>query len=89
MRCKAGRWEDTMGWTIESRNEATGRTGESREYSNEAGFLTALNDLFMDPKRQFVSATLPDGTVIDELAARRLAGGFTIEESGLGEAGLG
>jgi hypothetical protein len=78
-----------MGWTIESRNEATGRTGESREYPAEAAFLTVLNDLFMDLKRQFISATLQDGTVLNEVEARRLAGGFSVGESGIGQTGLG
>jgi hypothetical protein len=61
-------------WIIKSKDVMTGRAGENR-YTTESGFITALADLFMNLKQQFVSATLSDGKVIDEAEARRLSGG--------------
>ena len=76
-----------MDWIIMSKNGGTGLTGENH-YPTEDGFRAALGDLFGDPKKQFVSATLPDGKVLDEAAARALVV-FTIGGSGIGEAGIG
>jgi hypothetical protein len=75
-----------MTWIIQSKNWNTGRSGEDR-YQTEDGFRVALTDLFNDIKKQFVSATLPDGKVLDEAAARALVR-FTIGESAIGEASL-
>jgi hypothetical protein len=71
-----------MAWSIESKDGTT-------PYTTEDGFIAALRDLFGDPKEQrFISATLPDGKVIDEAAAKALIG-FTIGESPIGQTPLG
>ena len=75
-----------MDWIIQSKD---GSISEITHYTTEDGFLAALRDLFGDPKRKFISATLPDGTVLDEAEAKELAG-FTIGESGIGQgSGIG
>ena len=71
-----------MDWIIQSKD---GSISEIRHYTTEDGFLAALRDLFGDPKRKFISATLPDGTVLDEAAAK----GFTIGVSPIGQTPLG
>jgi hypothetical protein len=77
--------EDNMEWIIKSRGEITRGISESPRYTTEDGFLAALRDLFSDPRKQFVSATLPDGRVLDEATAK----GFTIEVSPIGQTPLG
>ena len=67
-----------MVWIIQSKD------GNTRHTTYD-GFLVALRDLFSDPKKQFISATLDDGTVLDEAAARKLVGGFGIGEGVIGE----
>jgi hypothetical protein len=52
-------------------------------YPTEDAFLAALKALFSG-QQQFVSATKADGTMIDETAARALAG-FEIGKGGIGE----
>ena len=78
-----------MDWIIQSRGEITRGISESPNYTTEDDFLAALRDLFGDPKKQFVSATLSDGKVLDEAAARELAGGFAIGNSGIGQGSIG
>ena len=60
-------------WVISSQNEGTGRVSETR-YTAEATFRAALEDMFSDIRRRFLSAGLPDGGVLDEDAARELVG---------------
>jgi hypothetical protein len=74
------RWkvEDNMDWIIQSKDGTT-------HHTTYDGFLVALRDLFADPEKQFVSATLSGGTVLDEAAAKALLGGFTIGEGVIGE----
>jgi hypothetical protein len=74
-----------MDWIIQSKD---GSISEITHYTTEDGFLAALRDLFGDPKRKFISATLPDGTVLDEAAAKVLAG-FAIGVSPIGQTPLG
>jgi hypothetical protein len=75
-----------MDWIIQSKD---GSISEITHHTSYDGFLVALRDLFSDPKKQFVSATLSDGTVLDEAEAKELAG-FTIGESGIGQgSGIG
>ena len=62
-----------MDWVISSRDEATGRVRAAR-YATETSFHAALKDIFSDIQNRFVSAELPDGTVLDEDAARELVG---------------
>jgi hypothetical protein len=70
--------EDNMDWIIRSKDGIT-------HYTTDDDFRAALRDLFSDPKEQFISATLPDGTVLDEAEAKELAGGFGIGEGRIGE----
>jgi hypothetical protein len=70
--------EDNMDWIIQSKDEDTHHTSYD-------GFLVALRDLFNDPEKQFVSATLSGGTVLNEADAKALLGGFTIGEGVIGE----
>jgi hypothetical protein len=60
-----------MDWIIQSKD---GSFSEINYYTTYECFLVALRDLFDDPKRKFISTTLPDGKVLDEAAAK----GFTI-----------
>ena len=61
-----------MEWIIESYDRRTDRDGESR-FTTEAAFIRAGEDLLRNGGREFVSATLPDGTIVrDELALRAL-----------------
>jgi hypothetical protein len=56
-----------MDWIIKSKD--AGRTGENH-YSTEVRFHAALTDIFDDPQKQFVSATLPDGKMLDEASGK-------------------
>ena len=56
-----------MDWIIQSKDGTTHHTSYD-------GFLVALRDLFDDPQKQFISATLADGTVLDEVDVRALVG---------------
>ena len=67
-----------MDWSIQTKDGTT-------RYPTYDVFLDALRDLFIDPSQQFISATLDDGTVLDEAAARKLIGGFGIREGVIGE----
>jgi hypothetical protein len=58
-----------MDWIIQSTD---GSISEIKYYTTEDVFLAALRDLFGDPKRKFISTTLPDGKVLDEAAAKGL-----------------
>lgn len=71
-----------MDWIIKSKDEITGRIGENR-YQTEAGFRAALSGIFGDTKQRFISATLPDGTALDEAAAR-VPSGFVIGRGAIG-----
>jgi hypothetical protein len=60
-----------MYWIIKSEN------GDI-SYTTEADFRAAVND----PKQQFVSVTLPDGTVLDEASAKARFGGIGVGGAG-------
>ena len=78
--------EDNVDWTIQSKDR---NFSDITHHTTVDDFLAALKALFSDPKKQFVSATLSDGTVLDEASAKALAG-FTIGESGIGQgSGIG
>lgn len=62
-----------MDWVISSREEATGRVSATH-YATETGFQAALKDMFSDLRCRFLSAELPDGSVLDEDTARELVG---------------
>jgi hypothetical protein len=67
---------------------AKGSISEIKYYATYDSFLVALRDLFGDPKRKFISTTLPDGKVLDEAAGKALPG-FAIGASPIGGAPLG
>jgi hypothetical protein len=67
-----------MDWMIQSNDGTT-------HHTTYDGFLVALRDLFGDPEKQFVSATLSGGTALNEADAKALLGGFTIGEGVIGE----
>jgi hypothetical protein len=61
-----------MEWIIESYDRGTDRDGENR-FTTEGTFISAAEDLLRDLRKGFVSATLPDGTMVrDERALRTL-----------------
>ena len=61
-----------MEWIIESYDRKTDRDGENR-FTSESAFLSGADELLRNIWRGFVSATLPDGTVVrDERALRAL-----------------
>jgi hypothetical protein len=61
-----------MEWVIESYDRRTDRDGENR-FTTEVAFIRASEDLRRNGGRGFVSATLPDGTIVrDERALRAL-----------------
>jgi hypothetical protein len=57
-----------MDWIIQSKDGIA-------HYTTYDSFLVALRYLFDDPQKQFISATLADGTGLDEAAAKKLLGG--------------
>ena len=61
-----------MEWVIESYDRRTDRDGENR-FTTESAFISAAEDLLRNVRKGFVSATLPDGTIVpDERALRAL-----------------
>jgi hypothetical protein len=58
-------------WIIKSRDGKTGLVRE-RAYENLTDFAAAAREVFNDIWRDFISATLPDGSVLDEIGVRRL-----------------
>jgi hypothetical protein len=61
-----------MEWIIESYDRRTDRDGENR-FTTEAALIRAGEDLLRNAGRGFVSATLPDGTMVrDERSLRAL-----------------
>jgi hypothetical protein len=60
-----------MEWIIESYDRRADRDGENR-YTTENAFISAAEDLTRNTWRGFVSATLPDGRVLDEAQLRAL-----------------
>jgi hypothetical protein len=60
-----------MEWIIESYDRKTDRDGQNR-FTSESAFTSAAEELFGSIWKGFVSATLPDGRVLDEAAMRAL-----------------
>jgi hypothetical protein len=60
-----------MEWIIESYDRKTDRDGTNR-YTTESAFLGAAEELLRNILKGFVSATLPDGRVLDEQQLRGL-----------------
>jgi hypothetical protein len=62
-----------MEWVIESYDRRTDRDGQNRFTTEDAAFIKAGEELLRNGRRGFVSATLPDGTIVrDEPALRAL-----------------
>jgi hypothetical protein len=67
-----------MEWIINSYDRRTDRDAETR-FTTESAFINAAEDLLSNVWREFVSATLPDGTTVrDERALRGLVAGSAI-----------
>ena len=67
-----------MEWVIESYDRKTDRDGENR-FTTESAFIGAAEDLLRNVRTGFVSATLPDGTIVrDERALRVLIAASTV-----------
>jgi len=62
-----------MEWIIESYDRRTDRDGQNR-FTLESAFISSAEELLGDIWKGFVSATLPDGRVLDEAAMRALVG---------------
>ena len=60
-----------MEWIIESYDRKTDRDGTNR-YATESAFIRAAEELLRNIWRGFVSATLPDGRVLNEQQLRVL-----------------
>jgi hypothetical protein len=59
-----------MEWVINSYDRRTDRDKQNR-FTSETAFITAGQDLLRDVWRGFVSAILPDGTVVKDVGALR------------------
>ena len=60
-----------MEWVIESYDRRTDRDAE-HSFATESAFISAAEELLGNNWKGFVSATLPDGSVLDEAAMRAL-----------------
>ena len=60
-----------MEWVIESYDRRTDRDAQKR-FTSESAFISAAEELLRDIWKGFVSATLPDGRVLDEAGMRAL-----------------
>jgi hypothetical protein len=60
-----------MEWIIESYDRMTDTDGQNR-FASESAFISAAEELLGNIGKGFVSATLPDGRVLDEVAMRAL-----------------
>jgi hypothetical protein len=60
-----------MEWIIESYDRKTDRDGMHR-YATESAFISAADELLRNILKGFVSATLPDGRVLNEQQLRGL-----------------
>ena len=66
-----------MEWIIESYDRRTDRDGQNR-FTSEGAFISAAAELLRDTRKGFVSATLPDGRVLDETAMRALVASTSV-----------
>ena len=60
-----------MEWIIESYDRRTDRDSQNR-FTSERAFISAAEELLGNIWKGFVSAKLPDGSVLDEAAMRAL-----------------
>ena len=64
-----------MVWRIKSINHVAIPTREGEwSYDTEATFENAVRDAFADHRMQLISATLPDGSVLDVAELKRRYG---------------
>jgi hypothetical protein len=64
-------------WIIDSYDRRTDRDGQNR-FTSEGAFLSAAEELLLNIRKGFVSATLPDGRVLDEPAMRALVASTSV-----------
>ena len=80
-RISSGALEGTEGsqmeWIIESYDRRTDRDGQKR-FTSESAFISAAEELLGNIHKGFVSATLPDGRVLDEAAMRALVANTSV-----------
>jgi hypothetical protein len=60
-----------MEWMIESYDRRTDRDAQNR-FTSESAFINAAEEVPGNARKGFVSATLPDGRVLNEAAMRAL-----------------
>jgi hypothetical protein len=60
-----------MEWIVESYDRRTDRDFQNR-FTSESAFISAAEEILRNIWKGFVSATLPDGRVLDEAAMRAL-----------------
>lgn len=60
-----------MEWTLTSYDRATDLDGRSHPFTTERDFVEAAGELLHDRWDGFASATLPDGTMVTDVAALR------------------
>jgi hypothetical protein len=65
-----------MEWIIESYDRRTDRDAENR-FTTESAFIDAAEELLGNNGKGLVSATLPDGRVLDEAVMRALVAAST------------
>ena len=71
-----------MEWVIESDDRRTDRDAE-HSFATESAFISAAEDLLRNVWEGFVSATLPDGTIVrDERDTTTPAGSGPIPDDG-------
>ena len=66
-----------MEWIIDSYDRRTDRDGQNR-FTSEGAFFSAAEELLVNIWKGFVSATLPDGRVLDEAAMRALVASTSV-----------
>ena len=66
-----------MEWIIESYDRRTDRDGQKR-FTSESAFISAAEEILGNIWKGFVSATLPDGRVLDEPAMRALVASTSV-----------
>lgn len=66
-----------MEWIIESYDRRRDRDGQDR-FTSESAFVSGAEELLGNIRKGFVSATLPDGRVLDEAAMRALVANTSV-----------
>jgi hypothetical protein len=66
-----------MEWIVESYDRRTDRDGQKR-FTSESAFIGAAEEILGNIWKGFVSATLPDGRVLNEAAMRALVANASV-----------